>query len=78
MSIEDFNQIKRSIQNSKNDKKSLYTFHSAKKLYIAQTPSKYFLIEKKDSNSSIKSLSLSSRNTIITSKENGIVIFPKK
>ena len=73
VSIEGLNQLNRNI---KNEKKSLYTFHSAKKIYFAQTSSKYLLIEKKN-NSEIKTVSLSKRNTIIKSKENGILIFPK-
>lgn len=76
MSIDNLSQYKRT-SNCKSEKKSLYTFMSAKKIYLAQTPSKYFLIEKKDGSSEIKSLSLSSRNTIIMNNENGIMIFPK-
>ena len=74
MSINSLDQSKQPI---KNDKKSLYTFHSAKKIYFSYTPSKIFLIEKKEKNDCAQSLSLLSRNTMIISKENGILVFPR-
>ena len=56
---------------------NLYTFRSAKKIYFAQTPSKYLLMEKKESSPSTRVLSLFSRNTFLISRENGILLFPK-
>ena len=63
----------------KQDKvdKHVYTYHSAKKIYLACTPSKYILLEKKDIKPSVLTLSLVSRNTVVISKENGMLIFPK-
>ena len=63
----------------KQDKvdKHVYTYHSAKKIYLACTPSKYLLLEKKDIKPSVLTLSLVSRNTVVISKENGMLIFPK-
>ena len=58
--------------------KHYYTYHSAKKIYLACTPSKYILLEKKDVKPSVITLSLVSRNTVVISKENGILLFPKK
>ena len=60
-----------------NNATQLYTFYSAKKIYYAQTPSKCLLIEKKESSPSTRVLSLVSRNTILYSKEEGILLFPK-
>ena len=57
--------------------KHVYTYHSAKKIYLACTPSKYILLEKKDMKPSVLTLSLVSRNTVVISKENGMLIFPK-
>lgn len=56
----------------RNSVGNLYTFHSAKKIYIAQTPSKYLLIEKK---SGPRALNLISRKAAIFSY--GIPVFPK-
>ena len=56
--------------------KNLYTYLSAKKIYLACTPSKYILLEKKDVKPSVLTLSLVSRNTVVISKENGMLIFP--
>ncbi len=56
---------------------SLYTFHSAKKIYFAQTPSKYLLMERKESNPSNRVLSLISRNTVLINKDTGLLLFPK-
>ena len=66
------------LNESKQDKfgKHLYTYLSAKKIYLACTPSKYILLEKKDVKPSVLSLSLVSRNTVVISKENGMLIFP--
>lgn len=62
-----------------NDKEqALYAFYSAKKIYLAQTPSSFLLIEKKTDNYNSGVLSLSSRNTVVISKDNGMLIFPKK
>lgn len=57
---------------------NLYTYHSAKKIYFAHTPSKYLLMEKKMSSPSTRVISLVSRNTVVISKENGALLFPKK
>jgi hypothetical protein len=57
--------------------KNLYTFYSAKKIYFASTPSKYFLLEKKDDKPQVKSISLCSRNTVVICKKNGMLLFPK-
>ncbi len=59
-----------------NINKHLYTYYSAKKIYLACTPSKYILLEKKDVKPSVLTLSLVSRNTVVISKENGMLIFP--
>ena len=60
-----------------NANKNLYTYHSAKKIYFACTPSKFILLEKKESKPSVITLSLVSRNTVVISKKNGMLIFPK-
>ena len=70
----DFGQIKNNISDSR---KSIYKFHSAKKIYLTRTTSQYLLVEKDDDISRMKSLSLSTRDTIVTSSNNGIMIFPK-
>ena len=62
----------------RNNTTSLYTFQSAKKIYFTKTPSKYFLIEKKNTTPATKVLSLVSRNTILISSENGVLLFPKQ
>ena len=61
----------------RNSATHLYTFHSAKKIYFAKTPSKYMLMEKKVSCTNTKVLSLVSRNTVLISKEDGVLLFPK-
>ncbi|MBR3211196.1 MAG: hypothetical protein IKF71_04595 [Bacilli bacterium] len=61
-----------------NNTTSLYTYQSAKKIYFTKTPSKYFLIEKKTTTPTTKVLSLVSRNTVLISRENGILLFPKQ
>ena len=66
------NQIKQD-----NIDKHYYTYHSAKKIYFAKTPSKYILLEKKDVKPSVITLSLVSRNTVVISKESGMLLFPK-
>lgn len=68
----DLNKFKRD-----EAKKNLYTFYSAKKIYLARTPSKLVLLEKKENvKPSVKSLSLCTRNTVVISKKNGILLFP--
>lgn len=52
--------------------KTLYNFYSAKKIYLAATPSKFLLVEKK----SKPVLSLVSRNTVIINTKNGMLLFP--
>ena len=66
------------LNESKQDNmgKHLYTYLSAKKIYLARTPSKYILLEKKDVKPSVLTLSLVSRNTVVISKDNGMLIFP--
>jgi hypothetical protein len=56
--------------------KNLYTFCSAKKIYLASTPYKYFLLEKCEDKPIIKSISLCSRNTVVICKKNGMLLFP--
>lgn len=56
---------------------NLYVFRSAKKIYFAQTPSKYLLMEKKETVPSRKAVSLVSRNTVVISRENGVLLFPR-
>ena len=62
----------------RNNTTNLYTFESAKKIYFTKTPSKYFLIEKKNTTPNTKVLSFISRNTILISSENGVLLFPKQ
>lgn len=57
-------------------KSNLYTYLDSKKIYLASTKEKYMLIEKLDTKQE-KSISLISRNTIITDKDNGLLLFPK-
>ena len=61
----------------RNQESNLYTFYSAKKIYFAQTPSKYLLMEKRETSPSTKVVSLVSRNTVLISKENGMLLFPR-
>ena len=58
-------------------KKNLYTFYSAKKIYLACMSSKLILLEKKEVNDSSKTISLKERNTVVISKENGMLLFPR-
>ncbi len=59
------------------NKKTLYNFYSAKEIYLARTPSKVILLEKKNQiKSNIKSISLASRNTVVVNKKTGILLFP--
>lgn len=57
-------------------KNSLYTYLDSKKIYFATTKDKYLLIEK-NQNYQNKSISLISRKTTITDKDNGLLLFPK-
>lgn len=61
------------------DNKNLYTFHSAKKLYLAHTSEKYILMEIKENKTVIdrKVLSLVSRNTVVLSRDGGMLLFPR-
>lgn len=61
----------------KEDKKNVYTFHSAKKIFFARTPSKTMLLEKKDNKTKIKAVSLISRNPIVFNKDSGMLLYPK-
>jgi len=65
------------MEQFRNHATNLYTFQDAKKIYFAKTPSKYYLIEKKTSSPSTRVLSLFARKTVLISKENGILLFPK-
>lgn len=67
--------MKEELDNNKDY--SLYTFYSAKKIYLTHTPSSFLLVEKKTENYNSGVLSLSSRNTVVISGENGILLFPK-
>lgn len=61
------------------DNRNLYTFHSAKKIYLAHTPEKYILMEKNEKQSAAdrRVLSLLSRNTVVISRDGGMLLFPK-
>ena len=59
-------------------KDNLYTYLNSKKIYLTMTKEKYMLIEKIQTPEQEKSISLVTRNTTITSKENGLLLFPKK
>lgn len=61
------------------DNRNLYTFHSAKKIYLAHTPEKYILMEKNESRNVAdrRVLSLLSRNTVVISRDGGMLLFPK-
>ena len=59
-------------------KDNLYTYLSSKKIYLTMTKEKYMLIEKVQTPEQEKSISLVTRNTTITSKKNGLLLFPKK
>lgn len=61
----------------KENKKNTYIFHSAKKIFYATTSSKAMLLEKKENKSEIKAVSLISRNPVVISKDNGMLLFPK-
>ena len=56
---------------------SLYTFYSAKKIYFTQTPSKYLLLEVNETQKNNQVVSLASRNTVVVSKDSGMLLFPK-
>lgn len=60
-----------------NMNKNLYTYHSAKKIYFACTPSKFILLEKNESKPSVMPLSLISRNAVVINRKNGMLIYPK-
>ena len=60
-----------------NKEKTLYNYYSAKKIYFACTPSKYLLIEKKDTKVSVRTVSLKSHNAFLISKD-GMLFFPEK
>ena len=53
--------------------KTLYNYYSSKKIYLASTPSKLLLLEKKKSK---PVLSLVSRNPVIINTKNGMLLFP--
>lgn len=58
------------------NEKTLYNFYSANKIYLACTPSRIMLLEKKDRKSNVKSISLVSRNAVVVNKKTGILLFP--
>ena len=64
------------VANHECNEKTLYSFYSAKKIYFAKTPYKYYLLEKKKSSQKI--VSLTSRKTILTNSKNGMLLFPEK
>ena len=64
------------LNNHSSDKKNLYTYYSAKKLHLSYKSSKYLLLEKVEPKE-IESISLTTRNTMVISKENGILLFPR-
>lgn len=66
------------MESIRHNTTSLYTYQDAKKIYFTKTPSKFFLIEKKSITPATKVLSLVSRNTILISGENGVLLFPKQ
>ena len=68
------------MESNKRESKSrtLYNFYSAKTIYFARTPFKFFLIEKKNPSSSVQSVSLTSRNTVLIHKKTGISLPPEK
>lgn len=63
--------------NTLKNNKCLYTFYSAKKIFLAHTPSKFILMEKLEDHFAKKSLSLVSRNTVVISKNGGVLLFPR-
>ena len=65
------------METIRNSATNLYTFQAAKKIYFTRTPSKCLLVEKKVCDTNTKVLSLVSRNTVLISKENGILLFPR-
>lgn len=65
------------MESIRNNATNLYTFYSAKKIYFAQTPSKYLLMEMKETCPNTKVVSLVSRNTVVISRENGMLLFPR-
>lgn len=52
--------------------KTIYKYENSKKIYFAKIMSKYFLVEKNDSN---KIVNLLSRNTIIYNLKTGMLLF---
>lgn len=53
--------------------KTLYNYCSSKKIYLACTPSRLVLLEKKKNK---QVLSLVSRNTVIINTKTGMLLFP--
>lgn len=53
--------------------RTLYNYYSSKKIYLACTPSKLVLLEKKKTK---PVLSLVSRNTVVINTKNGMLLFP--
>jgi len=58
-------------------KRSLYTFYSAKKIYLSRMSSKIVFLEKKAIDDSLKVISLKERETIVVNKRNGMLVFPR-
>jgi len=59
--------------------KCIYTFYSAKKIYLAYFPNKVVLLEKNDSfTNKKKTVSLCSRETVVTYKETNLVLYSNK
>lgn len=62
--------------NHSNKDRVLYNFYDAKEIYLARTPSKYFLLEKKEKKNKKLALNLLSRNIVVINK-NGMLLFPE-
>ena len=60
-------------EQSYSKERTLYNYYSSKKIYLACTPSKLVLLEKKKSK---PVLSLVSRNTVIINTKSGLLLFP--
>lgn len=66
------------MDSSLSTTKNVYTFYSAKKIYLAHLPQKYILMEKKNEvKGDQRILSLVSRNPVIINKKNGMLLYPR-
>ncbi len=71
---DDFMKMKCNPMSLGASDRTLYSFHSAKKIYFAKTPFKYLLLEKKET-VSMKTVSLTARNTILLNSKDGMLLF---